>query len=66
MAVYTKLNQSKIEEILKNYSLGQLDKFHGIEAGIENTNYFLSINKTKYILTIYEKRVKSADLPFFF
>jgi homoserine kinase type II len=65
MAVYTKLNQSKIEEILKNYSLGQLDKFHGIEAGIENTNYFLSINKTKYILTIYEKRVKSADLPFF-
>ena len=45
MAVYTKLNQSKIEEILKNYSLGQLDKFHGIEAGIENTNYFLSINK---------------------
>ena len=65
MAVYTKLNLNKIEEILSNYSLGKLDSFKGIEEGIENTNYFLSINKKKFILTIYEKRVKSADLPFF-
>ena len=65
MAVYTKLNQNKIEEILSNYSLGKLDTFKGIEEGIENTNYFLSIDKKKFILTIYEKRVRSADLPFF-
>ena len=65
MAVYTKLNQKKIEEILSNYSLGKLDSFKEIEEGIENTNYFLSVNKKKFILTIYEKRVKSADLPFF-
>jgi len=65
MAVYTKLNQKKIEEILSNYRLGKLDSFKGIEEGIENTNYFLSVNKKKFILTIYEKRVKSNDLPFF-
>ncbi len=65
MAVYTKLNQSKIEEILSNYNLGKLDSFKGIEEGIENTNYFLSINTKKFILTIYEKRVRSEDLPFF-
>ena len=65
MAVYTRLNQNKIEEILSNYSCGKLDSFKGIEEGIENTNYFLSVNKKKFILTIYEKRVKSADLPFF-
>ena len=65
MAVYTKLNQSKIEEILSNYNIGKLDSFKGIEEGIENTNYFLSVNKTKFILTVYEKRVKSEDLPFF-
>ncbi len=65
MAVYTKLNQNKIEEILSKYNLGKLDAFKGIEEGIENTNYFLSINKKKFILTIYEKRVKSKDLPFF-
>ena len=65
MAVYTKLNQNKIEEILLSYNLGKLDSFKEIEEGIENTNYFLSINKKKFILTIYEKRVKSKDLPFF-
>ncbi len=65
MAVYTKFNQNKIEEILLNYNLGKLETFRGIEEGIENTNYFLSINKKKFILTIYEKRVKPGDLPFF-
>ena len=65
MAVYTKLNQKMIEEILSHYSLGKLDSFKGIKEGIENTNYFLSVNKKKFILTIYEKRVKSDDLPFF-
>tara|TARA_Y200000002_G_scaffold382055_1_gene397853 strand:- start:1314 stop:2282 length:969 start_codon:yes stop_codon:yes gene_type:complete len=65
MAVYTKLNQNKIEEILSNYNLGKLDSFIGIKEGIENTNYFLSVNKKKLILTIYEKRVKPKDLPFF-
>ncbi len=65
MAVYTKLNRDKIEKILSYYDLGKLDQFKGIEEGIENTNYFLSVEKKKFILTIYEKRVKSEDLPFF-
>ena len=65
MAVYTKFNRNKIEKILSNYNLGKLDSFKGIEEGIENTNYFLSIDKKKFILTVYEKRVKSEDLPFF-
>ena len=59
MAVYTKLNQNKIEEILSNYNLGKLDSFKGITEGIENTNYFLLVNKKKLILTVYEKRVKT-------
>ena len=53
MAVYTKLNQSKIEQILSNYNLGELESFKGIREGIENTNYFLLVNKKKFILTIY-------------
>jgi homoserine kinase type II len=65
MAVYTKLNKENVEEILSDYSIGQLKEFEGIEDGIENTNYFLLVDKKKYILTIYEKRVKSEDLPFF-
>ncbi len=65
MAVYTKLNKENIEEILSNYSIGRIKEFRGIEEGIENTNYFLLVDNKKYILTIYEKRVKEKDLPFF-
>ena len=65
MAVYTKLSKENIEEILSNYSIGRLKEFGGIEEGIENTNYFLLVDNKKYILTIYEKRVKEKDLPFF-
>ena len=65
MAVYTKLDQGNIEKILSNYSIGKLDKFEGIEEGIENSNFFIWVNKKKYVLTVYEKRVKKEDLPFF-
>ena len=65
MAVYTKLEQEEINNILLNYKLGRLKKFEGIKEGIENTNYSIETEKGKYILTIYERRVKKTDLPFF-
>jgi len=65
MAIYTKLNKEKIASILSNYNLGNIKKFEGIKEGIENTNYLVETDKGKYILTIYEKRVKKNDLPFF-
>ena len=65
MAVYTKFSKKNIEDILSNYSIGKLNSYEGIEEGIENTNYFLVVDNKKYILTIYEKRIKSIDLPFF-
>jgi len=65
MAVYTKFVKRNIQEILSNYSLGELNSYEGIQEGIENTNYFLLVNNKKYILTVYEKRVKPLDLPFF-
>ena len=65
MAVYTKFTKENIEEILLNYSIGKLNFYEGIKEGIENTNYFLLVDNKKYILTVYEKRVKPVDLPFF-
>ncbi len=65
MAVYTKLEKNEIDKILLNYKIGILKKFEGIKEGIENTNYLIETNKGKYILTIYERRVKETDLPFF-
>ena len=65
MAIYTKFNQKKFKKFYQNMIWVKLESFKGIEEGIENTNYFLSANSKKYILTVYEKRVKSEDLPFF-
>jgi len=65
MAIYTKLEEKDINNILSNYSIGKLKSFKGIQEGIENTNYYLLVEEKKYILTIYEKRVNPKDLPFF-
>ena len=50
---------------MKNYETGKIKKFIGIKEGIENTNYLIQTDKNKFILTIYEKRVNTEDLPFF-
>ena len=52
-------------KILNQYSIGNLIEFSGIKEGIENTNYFVRTNKGKFILTIFENRVKDKDIPFF-
>ena len=65
MAVFTKISKEEIEQYLKNYSIGNLVSFEEIIEGIENTNYKITTDKNKYILTIFEKRVHPEDLPFF-
>ena len=65
MAVFTKINKSDISKIEKNFKLGKVKNFYGIKKGIENTNYFLEFENKKTVLTIFEKRVKTKDLPFF-
>jgi homoserine kinase type II len=37
----------------------------GIAEGVENSNFLLSTTTGTYILTLYEKRVKRDDLPYF-
>ena len=65
MAVFTKINKADISKIEKIFKLGKVRNFHGIKKGIENTNYFLEFKNQKTVLTIFEKRVKTKDLPFF-
>ena len=64
MAVYTKLNKHEIEEIILLYGLKKLQKFSPIEEGIENTNYIIVVDNTKYILTILKKSKRTR--PSFF
>ena len=65
MAIFTKLNEDKIKDFILPYQIGNLEKYEEIIEGIENTNYKIFCNGTPYILTIFEKRVKEKDLPFF-
>jgi len=65
MAVYTKLSKNQLSDFFSKYNLGKLLKYKEIKEGIENTNYFIEVEKGKYILTLYEKRVEEEDLPFF-
>lgn len=69
MAVYTALSDFEIGAFLSRYTIGTLVSAKGITEGVENTNYLLTAEKdgvqTRYILTVYEKRTKEEDLPFF-
>ena len=65
MAVYTHLTDKEIRNFLTEYDIGQLLDFSEIAEGVENSNFLLTTNSDKYILTLYEKRVDPHDLPFF-
>ena len=65
MAVFTKLNEIEIENFLKTYEVGELNSYNEIVEGIENTNYKIICDGNPYVLTIFEKRVKEEDIPFF-
>ena len=66
MAVYTHLSENDVTRFLQDYSCGHLQSFVGIAQGVENTNYIITTDRDKYILTIFEARTNPADLPFFF
>jgi homoserine kinase type II len=65
MAVYTQVDEEELEKFLAGYDLGGVMSFKGIAEGVENTNYLLHTERGYFILTLYEKRVAAADLPFF-
>ncbi len=65
MAVYTSLSDDDLTALLAQYNIGAATSCEGIAEGVENTNYKLTTASGRYILTIFEKRVAEADLPFF-
>ena len=65
MAVYTAIDERSLAEFLAAYELAPLVGLEGIAQGVENSNYRLVTERGQYILTLYEKRVAPADLPFF-
>jgi len=65
VAVYTEVSDEELASFLETYDIGTVLSYKGIAEGVENTNYFLHTTEGSYILTLYEKRVREGDLPFF-
>lgn len=65
MAVYTDISEDDLKQFLTEYDVGELTSYKGIAEGVENTNFLLHTTQDPLILTLYEKRVEKADLPFF-
>lgn len=65
MAVYTDVPEDALEKFIALYDIGGVLSFKGIAEGVENSNFLLHTEGGYFILTLYEKRVKKEDLPFF-
>ena len=71
MAVYTEVSDDELRAFLREYDIGEVVSFNGIAEGVENSNYLLQTmtssdaSPENYILTLYEKRVRPDELPYF-
>lgn len=64
MSVYTTVTPDELAAWLARYAVGEVRDLQPIAAGIENTNYFLTTTRGRFVLTLYE-RLPAEDLPFY-
>ncbi len=68
MAVYTEVPQDEAAELFRSLNLGELIALRGIQGGIENTNYFATVDRegveVDYVLTLFE-RLSADQLPYY-
>ena len=65
MAVYTDITDEELGALLGDFDLGAALSLKGVAEGVENSNFLLETEAGRYFLTIYEKRVREDELPFF-
>ncbi|MCA6335211.1 MAG: homoserine kinase [Phenylobacterium sp.] len=65
MAVYTDITDEELETLLADFDIGAPLSLKGVAEGVENSNFLLETETGRFFLTIYEKRVRADDLPYF-
>lgn len=65
MAVYTEVPAEALETFLARYDVGTLVSAKGIAEGVSNSNFLIETTASRFILTLYERRIDLADLPWF-
>ncbi|MCB1620073.1 MAG: homoserine kinase [Thiothrix sp.] len=64
MSVFTTVNTPELATFLQAYRAGELLYHEGIQAGVENTNYFVDTTAGRYVLTLFEKH-EAGELDYF-
>ena len=70
MAVYTHLGAEELARLIGQYDVGALVSAKGIAEGVSNSNWLVETtgaagSGTRFILTLYERRIEYSDLPYF-
>lgn len=70
MAVYTHLSAEDLSELISHYDVGELISAKGIAEGVSNSNWLIATMRSngqssRFILTMYERRIDLDDLPYF-
>ena len=66
MAVFTQISEDEARAFLIRFAeIPKLTFLEPITQGVENSNYCLHTEQQKYILTLFEQRVKKEDIPYF-
>jgi homoserine kinase type II len=65
VAVYTHLAAEDLAALIAEYDVGELVSAKGIAEGISNSNWLIETSAGRFILTMYERRIDTRDLPFF-
>jgi homoserine kinase type II len=70
VAVYTHLGAEELARLIGEYDVGELVSAKGIAEGVSNSNWLVETSGrdgagARFILTLYERRIDYADLPYF-
>lgn len=70
MAVYTHLGAEDLADLIAQFDVGALTSAKGIAEGVSNSNWLIETtgadgHGARFILTMYEFRIDTADLPYF-
>jgi len=65
LAVYTQLSAQVLGDLIAQYDVGDLVSAKGIAEGVSNSNWLIETTQAHFILTMYERRIETRDLPYF-
>ncbi|TCD06214.1 homoserine kinase [Erythrobacteraceae bacterium CFH 75059] len=69
MAVYSDYSPAELAALLRPWDVGDLERAQPIAAGVSNSNWHVHTRRgaarTRHVLTVFERRIDPAELPFF-